>query len=110
VYNSRHAPGIGCHSSWLAARLTHANFLQDRYCIRPSSWLPPNRLLTELPLGVDRLRQIFSADADNRLMALFLYHFRHWGDTLDYVFLGIKSFGTIDPRNLEAMLSTQFNG
>lgn len=72
--------------------------------------LPPNRLLNELPLGVDRLNEIFSADADGRLMALFLYHFRRWGDTLEQVFLGTKAFGTIDPRNLEAILFTQFNG
>ncbi|KAL8740842.1 MAG: hypothetical protein Q9190_006493 [Brigantiaea leucoxantha] len=41
-------------------------------------------------------------------MALFMYHFRRWGDTLEQVFLGTRAFGTIDPRNLEAMLSTQF--
>lgn len=43
-------------------------------------------------------------------MALFLYHFRLWGDTLEQVFLGTRALGTIDPRNLEAMLSTQFDG
>ena len=72
--------------------------------------LPPARLKNELLLGVDRLSQIFRADADNKLMALFLWHFRHWGDTLEQVFLGTRAFGTIDPRNLEAMLSTQFSG
>lgn len=71
---------------------------------------PPNRLLNEFPLGLDRLHQIFSADANNRLMALFLYHFRLWGDTLEQVFLGTRALGTIDPQNLEAILSTQFNG
>ncbi len=39
--------------------------------------LPPARLKNELPLGVDRLSQIFRADADNKLMTLFLWHFRH---------------------------------
>ncbi len=43
-------------------------------------------------------------------MALFMYHFRLWGDTLEQVFLGTRALGTIDPRNLEALLSTQFNG
>ena len=43
-------------------------------------------------------------------MALFLYHFRRWGDTLEQVFLDQRAFGTIDPQNLEALLSTQFNG
>lgn len=71
---------------------------------------PPNRLLNKFPLGIDRLHQIFDADANNRLMALFMYHFRLWGDTLEQVFLGTRAFGTIDPKNLEAMLSTQFDG
>lgn len=43
-------------------------------------------------------------------MALFLYHFRLWGDTLEQVFLGTRALATIDPLNLEAMLFTQFNG
>ena len=41
-------------------------------------------------------------------MELFLFHFRLWGTTLEQVFLGSKAFGTIEPRNLEAMLSTNF--
>jgi cytochrome P450 len=43
-------------------------------------------------------------------MELFLYHFRLWGTTLDQVFLGSKAFGTIHPKNMEAILSTQFGG
>ena len=42
-------------------------------------------------------------------MALFMYHFRLWGDTLEQVFLGTRALGTNDPRNLEAMFSTQFS-
>ena len=41
-------------------------------------------------------------------MELFLFHFRSWGTTLEQVFLGIQAFGTIEPRNLEAILSTNF--
>ena len=67
-------------------------------------------LKNEFPLGLDRLKQIFDADADSRLMALFLMHFRMWGDTLEQVFLGTQAFGTIDPINLEAILSTKFKG
>jgi len=43
-------------------------------------------------------------------MELFLMHFRWWGTTLDQVFLGQKAFGTIEPANLEYMLSTNFRG
>jgi cytochrome P450 len=41
-------------------------------------------------------------------MELFLFHFRLWGTTLEQVFLGTQAFGTIEPRNLEAILSTNF--
>jgi hypothetical protein len=43
-------------------------------------------------------------------MELFLWHFRRWGNTLDQVFLGTQAFGTIDPLNLQAVLSTKFDG
>jgi cytochrome P450 len=41
-------------------------------------------------------------------MELFLFHFRLWGTTLEQVFLGTQAFGTIEPRNLEAILGTNF--
>ena len=41
-------------------------------------------------------------------MESFLFDFRLWGTTLEQVFLGVRAFGTIGPRNLEAILSTNF--
>ncbi|KAF6226498.1 hypothetical protein HO133_009364 [Letharia lupina] len=52
--------------------------------------------------------QIFDADKNNRLMELFLFHFQDVGNTLEQKFLGTPAFGTIEPRNLEAMFSTRF--
>ena len=43
-------------------------------------------------------------------MELFLFHFRQTGNTLKQRFLLTPAFGTIDPANLEAMLSTNFKG
>ena len=43
-------------------------------------------------------------------MELFLFHFRQTGYTLEQVFLGTQAFGTVDPANLEAILSTNFKG
>lgn len=54
--------------------------------------------------------QIFDADKNNRLMELFLFHFQDVGNTLEQKFLGTPAFGTIEPRNLEAMFSTKFAG
>jgi hypothetical protein len=59
---------------------------------------------------VDRLEQIFRADAESRLMELFLFHFRQTGSTLEQKFLGTKAYGTIEPANLEAIFSTGFKG
>lgn len=68
----------------------------------------PPRLINQRPLGLDRIEQIFRANSESRLMELFLFHFRLWGTTLEQVFLGTKAFGTIEPRNLEAILSDNF--
>ncbi|KAJ5668847.1 hypothetical protein N7462_009917 [Penicillium macrosclerotiorum] len=68
------------------------------------------RLKNWWPLGIDRLIQIWTADADQRLMDLFTFHFRDVGTTLEQKFLGTIAFGTIEPRNLEAMMSSQEKG
>ncbi|KAF2266735.1 cytochrome P450 alkane hydroxylase [Lojkania enalia] len=70
--------------------------------------LPAPRLQNQRPWGIDRLEQIFRADAESRLMELFLFHFRQTGSTLEQKFLGTKAYGTIEPANLEAIFSTNF--
>jgi len=55
---------------------------------------------------VDRLEQIFRGDRESRLMELFLFHFRQTGNTVEQCFLSTPAFDTIDPANLEALLST----
>ncbi|KAI0478722.1 cytochrome P450 alkane hydroxylase [Xylariaceae sp. FL0804] len=71
--------------------------------------LPPPLLQNQRPLGIDRLEQIFRAEAEQRLMELFLFHFRQTGYTLKQVFLLTPAYGTVDPANLEAMFSTKFS-
>ncbi len=71
--------------------------------------LPPPLLQNQRPLGVDRLEQIFRANTESRLMELFLFHFRQTGNTLKQVFLLTPAYATIDPANLEVMLSN-FSG
>ncbi|KAJ6192116.1 cytochrome P450 alkane hydroxylase [Bipolaris maydis] len=68
---------------------------------------PPPTLHVHWPFGLDRLKQMVQADAELRLMELFLFHFRQIGSTLEQKFLGTKVFGTMEPANLEAILSTQ---
>ena len=43
-------------------------------------------------------------------MELFLFHFRQTGNTVEQVFLGISAYDTIEPANIEAVLSTNFKG
>lgn len=43
-------------------------------------------------------------------MELFLFHFRQTGSTVQQVFLGTPAFATIEPANLETLLSTKFKG
>jgi hypothetical protein len=56
------------------------------------------------------LQQIWKANREARLMELYLWHFRKWGNTLQQVFLRNRAFGTIDPINLQTILSTKFEG
>lgn len=72
--------------------------------------LPPPLLENQRPMGVDRLEQIFRANSESRLMELFLFHFHQTGYTLKQVFLLTPAYGTVDPTNLEAILSTKFEG
>ncbi|KAK4446132.1 cytochrome P450 alkane hydroxylase, partial [Podospora aff. communis PSN243] len=60
------------------------------------------------PMGLDRLEQIFRASAESRLMELFLFHFRRTGYTLKQIFLLTPAYGTLDPANIEAILSSKF--
>jgi hypothetical protein len=88
-----------------------AQFLQiDEAIGLQHGCLPAPRLPNQRPWGVDRLEQIFRADAESRLMELFLFHFRQTGSTLEQKFLGTKAYGTIEPANLEAIFSTSFKG
>ena len=88
--------------------LTQVQRKVDQEIGRRHGCLPPPRLRNAWPWGIDRLTQIFQADANHRLMELFLFHFQDVGSTLEQKFLGTSAFGTIEPRNLEAMLSSSF--
>ncbi|KAI1668846.1 hypothetical protein L13192_06305 [Pyrenophora tritici-repentis] len=79
--------------------------IRRRYGCQPAPRLPNQR-----PFGVDRLEQIFRADAESRLMELFLFHFQQTGSTLEQKFPGTKAYGTIEPANLEAIFSTRGGG
>lgn len=43
-------------------------------------------------------------------MEELMFHFRQTGHTVKQVLLGITAFDTIEPANLEAVLSSKFKG
>ena len=103
---------LGCAIAFYVrnARRRHRESKTDAAIADRHGCLPPPLLQNQRPLGVDRLEQIFRANTESRLMELFLFHFRQTGNTLKQVFLLTPAYGTIDPANLEAMLSTNFKG
>lgn len=60
------------------------------------------------PWGLDHLEASWRADKEFRLNELFLYYFRQTANTMIHCFLGTTAFSTIDPANIEAILSTKF--
>ena len=62
------------------------------------------------PLGIDVLRAQLAAIADNRLFAYQQPFIDKLGPNFMIKMLGAMGYTTIDPMNLEAMLSTRFEG
>ena len=85
----------------MCAQQAQKSFAEQHGC------LPAPRIQNQRPWGVDRLEQIFRGDRESRLMELFLFHFRQTGNTVEQCFIGDIAFDTIDPANLEAILSTR---
>ena len=52
----------------------------------------------------------FSADRRGRLLEFFVSLTDKNGINFDQIILGSRAFDTIDPRNLEVILNTQFKG
>ncbi|TGO38428.1 hypothetical protein BHYA_0075g00310 [Botrytis hyacinthi] len=92
---------------WVISRIQENK--ETQAIIRNLGCLSPPLLENQRPLGIDRLEQIFRADNESRLMELFLFHFRQTGYTLKQVFLLTPAYGTVDPANLEAIMSTKFS-
>ncbi|KAL9066240.1 MAG: hypothetical protein Q9161_007697 [Pseudevernia consocians] len=60
------------------------------------------------PLGIDVLRAQLAAISDNRLFAYQQPFIDDLGPNFQIKMLGAMGYTTIDPKNLEAMLSTRF--
>jgi len=70
---------------------------------------PPKILVHRLPFAVDLIYELFRADRDKVLPEYLRERFHRAGAlTYSYLFLNQTTIFTIDPKDLQAILSTQF--
>ena len=62
------------------------------------------------PLGLDVLKRQYDANVDQRLMAFQTQFFEEHGANMEIRLLGNVGYMTIDPKNIEAILSSRFDG
>ncbi|KAF7714337.1 N-alkane-inducible cytochrome P450 [Penicillium ucsense] len=69
---------------------------------------PPNKWNSKWPLGLDLLIKAFQHERKQRILQFFLNVVSESGNTFEQKLLFARGIDTIDPRNIEAILSTQF--
>lgn len=76
------------------------NGCQPIQVVFPSTW----------PLGLDILKQQYDANAEQRVMAFQSQFFDKMGTTMELRLLGAVGYMTLDPPNVETILSSRFEG
>ncbi|KAF6231018.1 hypothetical protein HO173_010718 [Letharia columbiana] len=70
---------------------------------------PPAFILSyKWPLALDIVKRGFKAGRQKKLLSLFTEYFDQLGPTVELTILGGIGFATMDPENIEAVLSTHF--
>ena len=77
--------------------------------VSESNCKTPKRLQTRWPLALDVILEVVRADKAGYILDYFMSIFERTGNTFEQQVLGGRSFTTHDPKNIEAVLSTQFN-
>jgi hypothetical protein len=62
------------------------------------------------PLALDVVKRGFRARRQKKLLSFFTEYFHELGPTVELTILGGTGFATMDPENIEAILSTHFDG
>lgn len=71
---------------------------------------PPHLRTHKLPLGIDHITRLLKADKRGQVPDEIEKIFREQGkDTFTQIILGTPQFATANPRNIQALLATQFN-
>jgi hypothetical protein len=84
------------------AKVVQAN---KAFCDRHGC-LPAPRLINQRPFGVDHIEQLLRAARECRLSETLTFYIRQSGNTLEHVLFGTSGFATIEPDNIEALLSS----
>lgn len=72
----------------------------------------PPELPKRWPLGIDRIKELWESNADGRLLAFLCSIARDYepGNNLcQYLLIGPRAYHILHPKNVEAVLSTNFN-
>ena len=71
---------------------------------------PPPVLRGKWPLSLDLLVKCVKADNANQILRFFISILEKTGYTHAQLLFGLRSINTVDPQNIEVILSTQFKG
>ncbi|KAK5656059.1 hypothetical protein OQA88_5198 [Cercophora sp. LCS_1] len=85
-----------------ATRETERAFALKHGCLPPPVWG------AKFPLGLDYLFRAFKHAHRKQILSFFIDVFDESGATFQQHLLGARAIGTIDPANIEAVLSTNF--
>lgn len=80
-----------------------AAFVSQKRCQDPPT------LKSSWPLGLDLLFEKFAADRTGTILDYFVSVVERTGNTFEQIILGARGINTVDPKNIEAVLSTQFD-
>ena len=72
--------------------------------------LPPPTLPYKWPLGLDLVLEAFNADRSGEILTFFVSLVERTGINFEQIIFNARGIDTVDPRNIEAVLSTQFQG
>jgi len=74
---------------------------------------PPPELPTRWPLGIDRIKELWSSNSEGRLLAFLCSIAKDYEprNTLSqYLLVGPRAYHNLNPANVESILSTNFTG
>jgi hypothetical protein len=104
---------IGIWLAWCVYYILRA-FVTSRRHARNAARLgckPPLTRPYKYPLAIDLAQRVQKADKEKRVPDMFLEVYEELGRPGTWIqhFLGVDNLVTVDPKNIQALLATQFN-